>query len=449
MKIEIGFETAQEAAVRWGVSPRAVQKWAAAGKIPGAEKIGRAWFIPSAVTLEMVKAGGGQMLGGQLTEAPAEVGESLQREPLSASEKGSVSEKTEEETSVQQVASQANGIPDVYQITPFRLAMPLLNSAYPVGHCLEYIQSISDENDRKVALGEYYYFSGQTELASQILEEFLDSHDPALRYSASLICTFANLSRGHIHLAQFAMGRLQEQLKAGLRSDAPPKFHAMGIFTATAASVLLHLPVPEIPPLENFLKYLPDGLRLYACYILAHQAYLEKNYERSLAIADMGLAVSEDHYPIAAIYVHIVKAMDLMSLMRTIEAKEQIRIAWSLAKEDQILEPFGEHHGLLQGLIELTFKKEYPEIYNRIIDITYKFSAGWRRIHNPTAQRNVADNLTTMEFTIAMLYNRGWLVKEIASHMEISERMVKKHIGIIYEKLCINSRKELNQYMLQ
>jgi len=47
------METAQEAALRFGVTVRAIQKWAAAGRIPGAEKIGRSWFIPrTAVILE-------------------------------------------------------------------------------------------------------------------------------------------------------------------------------------------------------------------------------------------------------------------------------------------------------------------------------------------------------------------------------------------------------------
>ena len=52
-------------------------------------------------------------------------------------------------------------------------------------------------------------------------------------------------------------------------------------------------------------------------------------------------------------------------------------------------------------------KKDYPEDYAAIINITYKFSAGWRRIHNSDTNEDVADNLTTTEFTIAMLANRG------------------------------------------
>jgi len=40
------FETAKEAALRLGVTARAVQKWAKEGKIPGASLHGNSWMIP-------------------------------------------------------------------------------------------------------------------------------------------------------------------------------------------------------------------------------------------------------------------------------------------------------------------------------------------------------------------------------------------------------------------
>lgn len=395
-------ETVQEAAQRFGVTVRAVQKWAAAGRIPGAVKIGRSWFIPK--------------------NAPV----------LDEPQEPAAEEEIEEKAPPK----------------PLRVAMPLVNSAFPVGKCKAYIKSMPDEDDRNIAMGEYYFFSGRSEEATRILEPYLDSHDPVLRYSAALVCTFANLSLGHIHLARFAMNTLQEQARTALRSDAPPQVLAVGIFTATTASVLMHLPLPQIPPLEPYLKYLPGGLKMLACYILAHKAYLEQDYSRSLAIADMGMALSPEEYPIPSIYLHIAAVMALMNLKRTEEAIARMEQAWELARHDDLIQPFGEHHGLLQGAVEVYFKKKHSKDFERIIAITYAFSAGWRKIHNPDANHDVADNLTTTEFTIAMLYNRGWSKKEIAAHMEMSDRTVAKHISAIYGKLGITDRSELGQYML-
>jgi len=40
------FLSVREAASKWDVDPRAVQRYCASGKIPGAKKYGRAWMIP-------------------------------------------------------------------------------------------------------------------------------------------------------------------------------------------------------------------------------------------------------------------------------------------------------------------------------------------------------------------------------------------------------------------
>lgn len=327
------------------------------------------------------------------------------------------------------------------------MPMPLLNSAFAIGKCREYIEAIADKDDKQIALGEYYYFSGQAELAAKTVEEYLDSEDESLRYSAGLICSFANLSRGHIHLARFAQGKVRESLGKGLKSTNAVA-HAIGIFTATTAAVLLHTPVPEIPPLEKYLKYLPGGLKLFACYVLAHKAYLEKNYEGCLATAEMGIDLCPNRYPIAEIYCRCAMVMALMNLKRTDEAKEQMRQIWEIAQPDDLIEALGEHHGLLQGMIEIFFKNDYPKDYKRIIDITYAYSAGWRKIHNPDTNHDVADNLSTMEFTIAMLYSRGWKAKEIALHMDMSERSINTHIQCVYEKLHVNDKNSLRQFML-
>ena len=399
------YETVQLAAVRLGVTPRAIQKWAAAGKMPGAVKHGKSWLIPrNAVETEDIQVGSSTV---------------------------------------------PNSMPDVYQLSPFRVSMPLLNSPYPIGKAMEYIEAMPDMDDRNIALGEYYFFSGQSDKAANIVAEYQDSHDPSLRFSANLIATFANLAGGHTHLTRFAMQNLQVQVKTGLKTDAPPKLHAIGIFVATTASVLFHQPINDIPPLEEYMKYLPGGLKLYACYILAHKAYLEGDYSRALTTADMGIAVSAEIFPIALVYCHIIAAIALMNMKRPKDALARMEKAWVIAEPDNLLEPFGEHHGLLQGMIEIFFKGKYPELHKQIDKITYTFSTGWRKVHNPDTRHEVADNLSTLEFTIAMLYSRDWTAAEIGQHLGLSERTVYNRIDSIYSKLGIFNKTQLNQFMLK
>ena len=109
----------------------------------------------------------------------------------------------------------------------------------------------------------------------------------------------------------------------------------------------------------------------------------------------------------------------------------------------------GPEHLLLGAMLEAAIKPKWPEDFKRIIDITYRFSSGWRRVHNPVTGHDVADDLTTTEFAIAMLAARNWTTQEIAEHLDISANTVKKHIFEAMRKLGIKNRKDLKKYMLQ
>ena len=154
-------------------------------------------------------------------------------------------------------------------------------------------------------------------------------------------------------------------------------------------------------------------------------------------------------YPIPNIYLHLVAVMDYMSLKQPEQAERHLLAAWALAQPDDLIEGFGEHHGLLGGMLEAVLKKDWPEDFKRIIAITYRFSAGWRKVHNPVTGHDVADNLTTTEFAIAMLAARGWSNQEIADHMGISLYTVKHFMSSTLQKLNIKQRKDLKQYMLR
>lgn len=281
------------------------------------------------------------------------------------------------------------------------------------------------------------------------MELYLNSPDDALRYSAAWIYAFSNLTCDKTALTKYAIGIIKKDLQEQAGEEGLPVQRAIRVFTYTAATVLLHLTMGDVELLEGYLKYLPGGLKMFGGYVLAHKAYLEKNYERTLAIADMTLALSDAVYPIPATYIYNMEAMAMMNLMRVEEAKKYFMKAWEYARQDQLIEVFAEHHGLLQGMVEVCLKKKEPESFQKITDIVYKFSAGWRKVHKIAEHREIADNLSTTEFTVAMLYNRKWTIKEIAHHMQVSERTVKKHLDVIYDKLNIHSRQELEQYMLR
>ena len=332
---------------------------------------------------------------------------------------------------------------------PEHIPMLLMSTAFHPGECLQLIERLEDADVQKMAYAEYYYFTGQHDKAAEICELYLYHPDSNLKLSACLIHTFANLSLNRIHATAASLQNLKSYLAEVLTHSEDRKTIAMGIFVSSAAQTLLHLPMVEIPPLSDYLNELPKGMRLWGCYVLAHKAYLNQAYEQSLGIIQTCLMLSTEVYPIAMIYLNLMGAMAAMNLKKQTLAKKYFMTAWQLSKPDGLIEGIGEHHGLLQGLIETCLKKDYPEDYKRVIQITYQFSHGWRCIHNPVANEDVADNLTTTEFTIAMLANRGWTNAEIAKYMSLTVRTVKQHLSSVFNKLNIDNRKQLNDYMLK
>ena len=329
------------------------------------------------------------------------------------------------------------------------LPMLLMSTAFRPGECLNFIQNLKNQDMQKIAYCEYYYFTGEHDKAVDLAELYLSHPDPMLRLSACLIYTFANLSLNRINSATGGLKSLKENLDQILKKEDNRKTTAFAIFTTVAAQTLLHLPVGDVPPLSDYLSELPVGMRLWGGYILAHNSYLSQEYEKSLGIVHACLMLSTDVYPIAMIYLNLMGAMDAMNLRKQELARQHFMNTWTLARPDGLIEGIGEHHGLLQGLIETCLKTDYPDDYKRIINITYQFSYGWRRIHNPATQDDVADNLTTTEFSIAMLANRGWTNNEIADYMHMNVRTVKQHMTSIFNKLGIETRGQLKSYMLK
>lgn len=389
------YMTAKEAAGKWKISQRLVQRYCAEGRIAGCRKFGWSWEIPRTATKP---------------EDPRHNDTSMFAPPVSF-----------------------NGL------------MPLMNTSFKPGSCRKTIENFSLQEDKDIAIAEYYYFSGQPEKAIRHAKPYMHSSSEHQRLSACLIYAYANLSLSEIQQAKAALSLIHEALSA----NSSPSIAAED-FIAFTSAVLLHLPLPkEMPPIQSFLTHLPPGLRAFALYVEAHYLYLKGEYGKSVGITEATLEMGASQYPIPAIYLHLIAVMDYMSLKDKEQAERHLLSAWNLAQPDDLIEAFGEHHGLLGGMLEAVIKPQWPEDFKRIIEITYRFSYGWRRIHNPTTGEDVADDLTTTEFAVAMLAARGWTNQEIASHMNISVHTVKHHISTILQKLNIHQRQQLKQYMLK
>lgn len=398
------YMTVREVSNKWNISERMVQKYCSEGRINGVRKFGASWGIP------------------QHAEKP---------KSFRSMKKQEVFLKAESE--------------NLFCID----LMPLMNTAFEPGSCMKSINAMEDGPRKDIALAEYHYFSGQPERAVIETGMYLAHPNMEIRLSGCLIYSYANLSLGQISCARYALNEMKCNLES-IDSEQTPQIRAAKAFCAAAAAVLLHLPQPEnLPSVQTYLPLLPPGLQAFAFYVQAHYAYLKKEYGKSIGIIETTLIMQQERYPIPAIYLHLAAVMDYMSLKQPKQAQEHLLAAWNLARPDDLIEGFGEHHGLLGGMLEAVIKKEWPEDFKRIIEITYRFSAGWRKIHNPDTGHDVADNLTTSEFAIAMLAARGWTNQEIGEHMNLSSNTVKQYVSMALQKLHIKRRQDLKKYMLE
>lgn len=133
----MNYITVREAAEKWNISLRLVQKLCTEGRVPGAQKFGSTWAIPVN------------------TDKPAD----LRRTKL----------KPDAPPPTQSL-----------QDTPFTM-MPLMNTPFRPGQCREAVENMADSPQEDLAWAEYYYFSAQAEKAAQAAERYLTSPDLGLR----------------------------------------------------------------------------------------------------------------------------------------------------------------------------------------------------------------------------------------------------------------------------
>lgn len=293
------------------------------------------------------------------------------------------------------------------------VVLPLLNSSFEPGRAREVVEGFVDVDLRNIARAELFYFTGRAEECCEITRGYLSSRVIELKLSACILYGYSNLSLGNV------------------------------------AAVLLHLPTDGMPAFGEYSRMLPEGLRLFATYVMAHHTYLNGEIWSAYGMGKAALFMADRSYPISMTYIHCMMAVCAINRKHKQEAQEEMLRSWELAKMDGFLEPFIEHHGLLRGLIEACIRNRDPEAYQRITEGVISFSRGWMALHNPENRRKVTGELSTMEFSIAMLASGGWTNKEIGEHLGISINTVKHYLTDIFCKLNVKKRDELKKFMLK
>jgi len=383
------FETAERAALRLGVSVRAIQKWAKEGKLPHAYKLSRVWMIP-----------------------------------VDAKRPGNVAD-------------------DSGEWDPFSVFC-----SYEPGKLRDRILSIQNPEEREFAFGCYSYFIGDFETVIRVHSRFLNSDNVSHSTVASLFAMFSYFCSDREKEAIRVGGIIRSVFHRAVEGSLPPREQAISFFCSTILLLQLQVPAGEVPLLAPHLTDLPLEIRQFYPYISAYYAYLEGNYERALGMVEIALSFAEQMNPIPLIYLYIIGSACEINLAQVEKASVWLNRAKELSCCDGLILPFAEHYAILQGLIEKVFSKD-EESYRRIVSVANEYHSVWYRYAQLKDENNQEDFLTHIELTIAMLYSRKWKAKEIASYLGMAERTVTNRISVIYDKLQISSKKELSRFLFK
>lgn len=399
------FMTAREAAQRWKISERYVQMYCTNGRIEGAKKLGGAWMIPA--------------------NAPR---------PLDMRRNDAKAEKAR----TQKV--------DVGKLA--FMPLPLMNTPFASGCMREAVEAMQNEDERNIAWAEFSYYTGHAKEAVRMAKPYLESAYLELKMSAFFIYGSANLSLGNIEETRRIVGRAFEIFRS--MDENTPRIHqGLVVFVCGAFDTLLHLPRSrELPDMQTFIPMFPLGLQLFAAYVQARYGYLNGLHGTAIGIAETALVLVEGINPISGVFIRLMCAMSYMHTQYPQMAKRHLAAAWAAAKADDLIQPFGEFHSELWGMLEAVLKTEEPEAFRRMIRIAKSYGAGWAELHNAMTGHQVPTNLTPTEFTIARLAAMDWTNAQISTHLGISESRVKKCITLTLQTLHIEQRIELKNYML-
>lgn len=292
-------------------------------------------------------------------------------------------------------------------------------------------------DERTLLYAEYCFYCGNAEEALRLSEPYMHVADPLFRNKACLICSFANLSMGRLKVAFGVIQSLKKSFDVSPASQTPQS-RALRAWTTHMFSVLLRIPDVKADPLEEWLRFLPGGFKLFACYVIASEMCSAGKLQGAHAVSRIAVDLSSEHYPLAELYCRIMDAIILVNQKRVEDAERSFMIAWEIA----LAEPIAEHYFLLHGIVERCIKEQYPQEFRKITDTALIFAKNWYGLQH-LGKDNLVETLSAAEFTVAALYAKDWSAKEIAAHMNYSVRTVYRMISNIYVTLGIGSVAEL------
>lgn len=167
--------------------------------------------------------------------------------------------------------------------------LPLINTAFEPGNARKAAESFADRDFREIAIAEFYYFTGQAQKCSDLVDIYIMSSRLELKLSACMLYVYSNLTLGNAKASERGLEIIRECLRKEMAAPTSERNTAYCVFAGYVGTVLLHLSTEELPDMKKYMSSLPQGLRIFAASMISHALYLNGEYSRALGICDAAL----------------------------------------------------------------------------------------------------------------------------------------------------------------
>lgn len=385
-----------EAAKKWGISVRQVQRLLAKKRIPCAIKYGNSWMIPKdaekPMDLRRERQLPNKLLSDELSRVMA-----LTIVPMPITDPDSILDTTDDEKVRLQYESQI-----AYLRGDFKRAIKCF---FEVGR-----------NDAAKLLGAPVALAGAMSMGDYQCYIEIDNYlkDIMKSNKGTQISALAELSLATVSITIADWRMAPDWLKQGDFSS------------------------------------LPSQVKPHALYLRAKYFQHLGKYEAMLAVAQTALTFCsvEQEFIVHDIYLRLICAIGDYFLGRMEEAKGFLMDAMNIGLPHGFITPFVESIVVFGGLVELCLKESFLHHYGAVIkqwDHTWR---NWIYFHNQLTKDNITLILSLREYHIAELVARHVPNKEIAKHHHISVGRLKNIISVIYDKLQVSNRDELAKHII-
>lgn len=389
------YISAKEAAKKWQISPRQVQRLLAGKRIPYAKRQGRLWLIPGNAA-----------------------------KPLDRRhEKGLAS------------PSLAADLANILAATT--LPMPSHNPD-------AILNRMSEERLRFQYEAELAYLRGDFQKVLFCFQKTEGDDGARLRACPLALAAAASIGDYPFYTA------IEAYLKIWLGGNKNQ--YVTAIAELAVATVAVSVIAPHMTPSwlkEGDLEALPPQARPDALYLRAKYFAGAGKHEAMLAVAQTALSLSspEEGITLPGIYLRLTCASAYHYLGQDEKARLWLLQAMDIALPHGFITPFAELVTAFGGLMEQCLKKSYPQYYDAVIKQWKRTWKNWIAFHNQFTKDNITLVLTLREYHIALLVARRIPYADIARQHCISVGRLKNIMQGIYSKLMISGRDELAKYI--